>query len=176
MLPKAIPPQYESRLTLKNGREVLLRPVMRTDGHLLVDLFNRMSPQSRYLRFMTNLHALSEEMLYHFTHVDYEKEFALVGAIREDGNDAIIAVGRYARDPDEDLADLAVAVRDDWQHLGLGKSLLVKIVDIAREHGICRFKRLMDPRNDVMKHILRELGFEVKYFLQNGVCLLEIRI
>ena len=40
---KGYPAQYESRLTLKNGREVFLRPVLQTDGDLLVDLFNKLS-------------------------------------------------------------------------------------------------------------------------------------
>jgi RimJ/RimL family protein N-acetyltransferase len=173
-LPEGYPPRYESRLMLKDGREVLLRPVLPNDERLLVDLFNKISPQTRYLRFLRHLHALPEDVLHHFTHVNYDSEFALVGVIEEDGSDAIIAVGRYAHDPDEGLADLGVTVRDDWQHGGLGKPLLQKVIEIGKEHGICRFGSTLDPENTIIRQILQELGYEVTYFLRSG--LLQVKI
>ncbi|MHC1724766.1 MAG: GNAT family N-acetyltransferase [Syntrophobacteraceae bacterium] len=168
------PSQYESRLTLKNGSEVFLRPIMRTDGHFLVDLFNKMTPQSIYLRFLWRLPALPEEMIRRFTHMDYKSEFALVALIEEQGKNAIIAVARYAFDRDEKKTDLAVAVRDDWQGLGLGKPMLAKIVAIGREHGIFRFQSMMDPENIAMKQILSGLGYEVQYSLRSGFLQVEI--
>lgn len=168
------PAQYESWLTLKNGRQVFLRPILQTDEPLIVDLFNRISPQSLYLRFLSHPHTLSQEMLYHLTHVDYDSQFALIALIKEDEKDAIIAVGRYARDPHRDITDLAVAVRDDWQHVGLGKALLVNTVDIAKAHGISHFESMMDPQNHTMKRILSELGYKVEYSLQGGFFQVEI--
>ena len=166
--------QSESWLMLKNGREIFLRPILQTDEYLLVDLFNKMSPQSRYLRFLSHLQALPEDLLYHFTHINYDSAFALVGVINEEGKDAIIAVGRYSLDPHEDIADLAVAVRDDWQNFGLGKIVLARIIDIGKKHGICRFGSMMEPQNSIVKKILRQLGYEVNYYFRNGAYQVEI--
>ncbi len=171
---KEYPCQHESRLRLKNGAEVFLRPVMPADSHLIVDLFNKMSPQSIYFRFLRRLNALPENMIRQFTHVNYNSELALVAVIQEDGKDAIIAVGRYGYDPDEDITDLAVAVRDDWQHFGLGKSLLKKVVDIAKENGISRFTCMMDSQNHIIKNILLALGYRVTYLSQSGFYRVEI--
>lgn len=171
---KEYPHQYESRLRLKNGAGVFLRPVMPADSQLIVDMFNKMSPQSIYFRFLRQLNALPENMIRKFTHVNYNSESALVAVIQEDGKDAIIAVGRYGYDPDEDITDLAVAVRDDWQHLGLGKSLLRKIVDIAKEHGISRFMCIMDSQNYIIKNILLAQGYIVKYSSKSGFSQVEI--
>jgi acetyltransferase len=170
------PSQYETRLTLKNEREVFLRPILQTDEQLLVDLFNKISPQSLYMRFLRQLHALPEGMLHHFTRINYDSEFALVAVIKEDGNDAIVAVARYAYDPQDNITDLAVAVRDDWQHFGLGKTILEKIVTIGKEHGISRFGGMMDPQNTVIGQTLRELGYEVKYSLRSGFYQVEILV
>jgi acetyltransferase len=170
------PSQYEGSLTLKNGKEVFLRPIMSTDGPLLVDLFNKLSPESIHLRFLTNLPALSEDMLYRFTHMNYESEFALGALIEEDGEDAIIAVARYAYDIHTHLHELAVVVRDDWQHLGLGKQLLEKIIDVGRDHGISRFGGTMDPQNNTIRQLLWELGYEVKYTLRSGAYLMDINV
>ncbi|QTA80979.1 GNAT domain-containing protein [Desulfonema limicola] len=168
VLNKNYPRQYESWLKLKNGKEVFLRPIMETDGNLIIDLFNKMSPQSIYLRFLRNLDALTENMISHFTHVDYNKEFALAAVVKECGKDAVIAVGRYGYDPDENTTDLAVAVRDDWQNAGLGKPLLMKVVNIAKEHGISHFTGMMDPQNMIIRKVLQELGFKVQYSSKSG--------
>ena len=170
------PPQYENWLTLKNGSKVFIRPILHTDELLLVDLFNKISPQSRYMRFLRHLHALPKEMLHHFTHINYHSDFALVAVITESGKDAIIAVGRYAYDSHENITDLAVAVRDDWQHLGLGKSLLVKTISIGKEHGISRFVSMMDPQNNIIMQTLREIGYKVRYSLRSGFFQVEIDV
>ncbi len=168
------PHHHEGRLLLRNGRAVFLRPIRPTDGLLLVDLFNRISPESRYLRFLGHITDLTEQMLYHFTHVDYVTEFALAAVVEEEGEETIIAVARYAVDAEEGIADLAVAVRDDWQRLGLGTSLLSRIIVIGKEHGICRFGSMMAPENDVVKRILRDLGYTVSYRFQDGSYRVEI--
>lgn len=168
------PVQYESRLTLRNGREVFLRPTLPTDAHLVVDLFNRLSPESLQFRMLRRLQALPEELLYHLTHVNYDSEFALVAVVEEKGKAVMIAASRYAYDPDDHMTDLAIVVRDDWQHLGLGKSLLSKIVAIGKEHGIARFGGMMDPRNSIIRQTLADLGYDVKYSLRSGFFQVEI--
>jgi acetyltransferase len=187
---KGYPAQYESRLTLKNGREVFLRPVLQTDGELLIDLFNKLSRESIRLRFMRLLQAMPEDMLFQFTHVNYDTEFALVAVVREYGlpfggprenllgahKDAIIAVGRYAFDSQANAADFAIAVRDDWQNNGLGKLLLGKIFAIGKEHGISRFVSVISPQNNIIRKTLGGLGYEVKYSWQSGVFQVEILV
>jgi acetyltransferase len=168
--------QYESRLLLKNGTEVLVRPVVPDDAPLLVDMFNKMTPRSRYLRFMTNIQELPEGLLHQFTHLDYRASFAIACLAGAGDKNEIIAVARYSDDPDEHIADLGVAVRDDWQHLGIGKSLLSKIIMIGKERGISRFGSMMDPQNDIMIKTLRELGYQVKYFFRGSSYQVEITI
>ncbi len=168
------PHQYESRLSLKNGKEVFLRPIRHTDGYLLIDLSKKMSSQSLYLRFLWRLDVIPEDMLHRFTHIDYRNDFAMAAVIEEDGKEAIIAVGRYLYDSSTDQTDLGVAVRDDWQRLGLGKSLLRITIAIAKEHGISHFKSMMDPSNKAMMKILLELGYQVKYGARDGT--LEVSI
>ena len=170
------PPQYEGWLTLKNGRSVFLRPVLQTDGYLILDLFNKLDLESIYRRFLTYLKALPEDLLFQLTHINYNNQFALAAVIQEDGKDSIIAVARYGHDPKDNVIDFAVVVRDDWQQCGLGKSLLLKIFAIGKEHGISRFVSIIDPTNHIIKHVLRELGYTVKYFYINGSTQVEVLV
>lgn len=166
--PAGYPSIYEGVITLKDGRTVFNRPILHTDGPLLADLFEKLSPQSRYQRFLVTLKSLSEDMLYNFTHVDYETRCAIVAVIKEERKDTAIAVARYAYDPVEDIADLGVAVRDDWQQLGLGKQLLKKIIQIGRDHGLTRFAAVAEPQNLAIRHIFSDLGYDCKFTSKGG--------
>jgi len=174
--PEGYPAIHEGWLTLKDGRKIFIRPILPTDGPLLVDLFNKLSPQTIYLRFLSNLHSLPEEWVYRFTHVDYKKDFALLAIVPEEGKESVIAVGRYALNDHTGKTDLAVAVRDDWQRLGLGKLLLAKIVDIGRANGIFQFESLIAPHNEVIKSLLADLGYRVTYSLQSGFFVVDIYV
>lgn len=166
--PPGYPSGYEGLITMKDGRTVFTRPILDTDKHLLTGLFEKLSPQSRYQRFLVTLRSLSEDMLYHFTHVDYESSCAIVAVIEEEGREALIAVARYAYDPIEKITDLGVAVRDDWQQLGLGKQLLKKIIRIGKDHGLSRFEAVADPQNLAIRHIFSVLGYDVEFVSRGG--------
>jgi acetyltransferase len=167
---------HESRLVLKDGREVFLRPVVPADRDLIIDMFNRVSRRSIYQRFLRNLESLPDDLLYRLTHIDRETSFALAAVVEEGGGEAIIAVGRYAYDHREGYADLALVVRDDWQNLGLGKALLERVVSAAVKRGISCFGSMMDTRNTVMEKILRDLGYTVAYSLKTGVFQVRISV
>ncbi len=166
--------QYDSWLTLKDGRKVFIRPIQQKDENLIIDLFKRLSPHSIYLRFLGQLNNLPKELLYQFTHINYNSDFALAGIIKEDGKDAIVGTSRYAYSSTDNVTELAVTVRDDWQHFGLGKLLLKRIVEIGKEHGIYRFGGMIEPRNKIIKQILLDLGYKVKYSLKEGAFQVEI--
>lgn len=168
------PAEYESRLTLKNGKEVFIRPILQTDEYLLVDLLNKLSADSIYLRFLRPLNSLPEELLFQLTHINYKSNFALVAAIQEDGKDSIIAVARYGYDPQDKITDFAIVVRDDWQHYGLGKFLLSNILTIGRKQGIFHFVSFVDSTNHIMKQLLRDLGYTVKYSYRKGSTQVEV--
>ncbi len=166
--------QYEELLKLKNGEELFLRPIKNSDRELLMDLFNRMSPQSVSLRFLRRLNTLPENIINQLLTIDYHSNFALVAVAKENEKKAIISVARYGYEPDERATDLAVAVRDDWQQAGLGRIMLSKVVDIAKEHGIAQFTGMMDPKNYVIQRLLTKLGYKVKYSMDSGFYRVEI--
>jgi len=166
--------RYESWFKFKDGRKVFLRPILPTDENLLVDLFNKLHRDSIYTRFLIRLNALPENLLFQLTHIDYNKNFALVALVQEDEKNIAVATARYCYDPKDDVTDVAVTVRDDWQNNGLGKSLLLKIISIGREHGISRFVSMLDPTNNIIKHILQEIGCKVNYYRKDGDTMVDI--
>lgn len=173
-IPQDYPAEQETWMALKNGKTVQVRPVMPTDEPLIENLVNKLSSDSSYLRFLRPVKALPKELLFQLTHLDYQRNFALAAVIREEEKDAIIAVARYGYDPQEQLTDFAIVVRDDWQHCGLGKQMLAKIFEIGRKQGISRFVSIVDSTNIAMKRILRELDSTVNYSYEQGFTQVEI--
>ncbi len=168
--------RYESHITAGNGRDVFIRPIREDDGPLLNDLFNKLSPESRYFRFLSSREFLPEALIYQFTHLDYYKNFALAAQIDEEGRRAIIGVGRYGYDYFQKRTDFAIAVRDDWQRLGLGMILLEKLFAIGKEHGITRFSAEIDPQNMGIKRLMTKMGYDMKYTRLSTSLTFEIEV
>jgi GNAT superfamily N-acetyltransferase len=170
------PREYEEWIVLRNGTKVFLRPIKPTDGDLLVNLFNKLSPHSIYLRFLFYLRALPEEWVYRFTHVNYRSDFALAGVINEGAGESCIAVARYHYNPLSERTDLAIAVRDDLQNLGLGSIMLSKLVGIAIKNGILHFEGTLDLQNAISMKIFNKLGLKMKTSIKGGLCYIELDV
>lgn len=175
-LPDDYPYEYVEWITLKNGRTVLLRPIKPSDRRLLIELFNRLSPQTIYRRFLHRVRQLPEEWLDRFTLMNYKSDFALAATIEEEGEEHIISVFRYHYNIHTDNTEIAFVVRDDWQGLGLGTKIVAKIVDIARENNIHQFDGMMDPTNEAVTKIFNSIGCKYTLTLRAGYFFILIDI
>jgi GNAT superfamily N-acetyltransferase len=141
--------------TLEDGTRVLIRPIRAADKGLLEEGVRRLSPTSRYLRFMHYFERLTPSELRYLTEVDYHDRFAWiaigVGEVGQPG----LGVARYIRDTNQPhQAEAAVAVIDDYQNKGLGTLLLSKLANTARENGIKAFVAYVTPENPLITHLL----------------------
>jgi RimJ/RimL family protein N-acetyltransferase len=124
--------------TLRSGHDVLVRPIRPDDKEGMVQAFERLSPDSRYRRFFSPVPQLSAKQLRYLTEVDHHSHEALLAI--DPRTRQGIAVGRFVRSPDNpQVAEVAVAVVDDWQARGLATTLLHDLTHRAREEGIERF-------------------------------------
>jgi RimJ/RimL family protein N-acetyltransferase len=142
-------------VTLRDGTRVLIRPIEPADREALAAGFDRLSPESRYLRFLTPMRELGEPELDYLTQVDHHRHEALVAQLPDTGEG--VGVGRFVR-TDGDEAEPAVAVADAWQRRGIGTALLDALADRAREEGIERFRALVLAHNTDAIAMLERLG------------------
>ena len=112
-------------MTTRSGLQVMVRALRPSDAEELEEGFEQLSPDSRYLRFFTPLHTLSDGMVDRFVTPDQVDHVAL-GAI--DPSTPLpegIGVARAFRSNDDPTAaEFAVAVIDDYHSQGLGSGLL----------------------------------------------------
>jgi GNAT superfamily N-acetyltransferase len=135
---------------------VVVRPIRPDDKPALRRAFERLSDESRYMRFMTAVEELTDAQLRYLTEVDHHDHEALIAF--EPGGDGGVGVGRFVRNDGGDTAEAAVTVIDDWQGKGLGTALCNLLAERAREEGIRRFTALILATNREMLDVLASLG------------------
>ncbi len=158
--------RYSTSVALKDGSSLHLRPIQMSDEEKLLALFNRLSKHTIYLRFHHVLNHMSREEARRFCTVDYYNTFALVGTLGEDVDERIIAVGRYAKQPGAERAQIAFEVEDKYQGLGIGSHLLDQLAYIAREKGIISFEAEVLAENQDMMNVLINSGFTLHRQMQ----------
>jgi RimJ/RimL family protein N-acetyltransferase len=145
---------------LRDGTEVLIRPIQGTDAPLLADGFARLSPRSRQMRFLTTKTELSPAELRYFTEIDHHDHEALGAVDRADGRG--VGVARYVRSAvDAQSAEIAVTVVDEWQRRGLGTELVAQLSERALQEGIRRFTALVAADNVAIAGLARTVGADL---------------
>ena len=146
------------RLTLRDGRVVDVRPVERSDREGLAAAVQRLSDETRYLRFATAKPRLTKRELDFLVDVDHHRHEAIV-AIDPTTMRGVAAV-RYIQIPGEpEVAEIAATVTDDWQGRGLGTALLARLAARAREEGYAAFRASVLASNDRSIAMLLAAGF-----------------
>lgn len=156
---------YEETVPLSDGQKVLLRLIRPSDRELLKEGFDRLSPDSRYARFMAPKARLTEAELRYLTEVDGSNHFAL-GAVRKHlvSKDEGAGSARFVRMADDpEVAEPAVTVVDGFQGKGLGSVLLQRLIEAAWERDVRWFRSELLAENTASRRMLESLGPEVRF-------------
>jgi RimJ/RimL family protein N-acetyltransferase len=146
------------RVRLADGTELVLRPVVPDDKALFLAAFERLSPLSRYRRFLSPLPNLNPALLAYLTEVDHRLHCAWVAVVEEEAGPAAVGAARAIRLDDPRTAEMAITVIDDYQRRGIGSLLLAVLVRDALEQGVTRFVGLVLADNIPMRALLRRAG------------------
>jgi GNAT superfamily N-acetyltransferase len=107
------------------------------------------------------------------TEVDNNRRLGLVAIAADTGQ--LIAHAGLQRDPGQpDRAEFAVVIADCYQGRGLGRLLLGRLVEAARQAGIGWLTGEVLANNQRMLNLLRHSGWAVRLRLCCGVVLVEL--
>jgi len=169
------PAELETLKTTKSGIEFRLRPVKISDEPLLKDFFYNLSDETKYNRFLSRRKDMPHEMLQDiFVVIDYTKEMVILATIEQGESEIVIGVGQFAVIEGTLTAQVALVVRDDYHHKGLGTKLLSYLAYIAKKQGLVGFKAEILPDNKHVLHLLEQTGSVVEKKFSSGVYIIEI--
>jgi acetyltransferase len=161
------PKKYEAIWSLKNGQEVLLRPIKPEDEPMWLEMFQSLSEESIRYRFFQMLKDTPHEVRVRYCNIDYDREVAIVAEIVEQGKRRLLGVGRLNFEIEGEVGEMSFLVSDKWQGLGLGTKIVDYVLDLAREKGITKVYAIMLPDNYRALSLTKKMGFKIEY-LKDG--------
>jgi len=162
------PEQYERLTNLKDGSQVMIRPVKPTDERLVQEFFYSMSDREVYYRFLHAIKAFPRKDMQRMVNVDYHREMAVVAVSGQLGHEEVAGVARYVLGHD-DQPEVDFAVKESFQGRGLGRALMNTLVDIAKGRGFKGLNAFVMPDNQASLRILYSLGYAVTGVVSQGV-------
>jgi RimJ/RimL family protein N-acetyltransferase len=145
-------------LILADGTRLGFRPLGCEDRDGVAALFDRLSPESRYRRFLSPKPALTPRELAYLTDIDHIHHEAFAAVDQRDGS--IVGVCRYAHCADrEGVADVAGGVADELQNMGIGTALARHTFQRARDNGFALLTATTLRENRPARALLRRFGF-----------------
>ncbi|NRD73735.1 acetate--CoA ligase family protein [Shewanella sp. VB17] len=171
------PKELEQQTTLKNGRPVMLRPILPEDEpkHLIFD--NSLSDEDRYKRYFGVRSKMTHEEMAVLTQIDYAREMAFVAIAKDDNGDELtLGAIRASIDPNNIEAEFAMAVRSDHQGQGLGKLLLEKLISYYKENNTLSLTGLTLFENRNMANLAKKLGFIVTFDREERLIKMDMQL
>lgn len=166
---------WEEEVTLDDGTRVRMRLIRPDDAPLIAEGFQKLSPESRYRRFLGPKDSLTPAELEYLTHVDGENHLAIGAVIHRGFHDEGIGTARFIRlREDPRWAEPAITVIDDFQGRGLGKALLKRLIAAAKQRGIAGFRSEVLAGNDRIRGLISSVQPGARITRQETVLSIEI--
>jgi acetyltransferase len=153
------PKKYETLWELRDGREVLLRPIKPEDEPLWLEMFRNFSEESIRYRFFHIIKDTPHEVRVRYCNIDYDRELAIVAELRENGRRKIVGVVRLCVELDEKTGEIAFIVADPWQGLGLGSKMIDYMIEICKDKNLETIYGLILGDNLRAIDIMTTMGF-----------------
>ena len=148
-------------LAAADGTRISIRQVVAEDRVGMAALFARLTPQSRYQRFLSPKLKLTERELTFFTDVDHLNHEAIVAIDQHDNS--IIGIARYVRYRDRaDVAEVAIEIADAFQRMGIGSALASATIQRAHANGLTLLTATTLWENRAARGLLRQQGFRAR--------------
>jgi acyl-CoA hydrolase/GNAT superfamily N-acetyltransferase len=163
------PEDLEAYRSTKTGFQLFLRPVKITDEPLLKDFFYSLSDRSLHRRFLSWRTDIPHERLQDFVVIDYTKEVSILAIIGDQENEIIVGLSQYGVDEATHTAEVALAVRDDYQNRGIGTELLSYLTYLAKREGFLGFTAEVLVENRPMLQVFEQGGFDITRQTEAGV-------
>jgi GNAT superfamily N-acetyltransferase len=139
------------------GETVTIRPIRLTDLEMEQDFIRHLSSTAKHFRFLGGVRELPSRDLRRLCDVDGKNSMAFIATVLRDGREVEIGVSRYSPAADSGTREMTVTVTDEWQHRGLGTTLVDHLIDTAKLHGVTALYSVDLADNTAMAALAKDL-------------------
>jgi acetyltransferase len=154
------PKQWERRVTLRDGREVFIRPVRPEDEALFFAFVEHVSAEDLRLRFFAPIREFTHAFMARLVQIDYARAIAFVALDAATGD--MMGVVRLHADANHETGEYAILLRSDLKGLGLGWELMQLMLEWAKAEGLRVVEGQVLRENHTMLDMAGKLGFSVR--------------
>jgi len=158
-----------------SGQNITIRPAKAVDERRIQEHFYSLDKEDIISRFFHEKDRFVTDEMESVSQVDYIKKLTLIATVGEYGFSEVVGIGEYQLDEADNIAEIAFSVSKSFQGMGLGKQLIKKLAEVARENGIAGLMAYTSPKNESMIRIFKALPYKVRTTLQEGTVVLSCR-
>ncbi|HSH09690.1 MAG TPA: GNAT family N-acetyltransferase [Oceanipulchritudo sp.] len=144
------------RLHLRDDKDYILRPLGPADDRRLQEFFYSHTEETIVRRYGFTVTRMSRERAFELVGIDQNRDLALAVVELQGPRQVIHAVGRYYLDKDGESAEMAFVVAENKRRLGMARTLLERLIEIAGQRGLPKLWAQVDRDNTPMLALFRE--------------------
>jgi len=146
-------------IALRDGRVVHIRAMRSADEAELLQAFDRMSADARYMRFMRSVREPNVDRLRKALASFPASGIGIVATVpAADGID-IVGSAIFVIGSDASTCEFAINVAADYGGAGLGGTLISALIDAAKRRGLKEMEGFVLAENKPMLRLATRLGF-----------------
>lgn len=154
-----------------NGEWVTLRPTKPVDERALQEHFYTLDKRDVVSRFFRPKTSFLRTDVEGMSNTDYIRNLTIIAVVGEVGFERVVGAAEYYLDESNNMAEVAFSVSKDWQGKGLGRILIGKLAQAARENGISGLFAYTSPENQKMMKLFMTLPYQVTTLMDGDVFL-----
>lgn len=159
---------YDAIERLRNGAPLQIRALVPGDRDEMLAAVGRFSRETLYRRFFAPKRRFSEREIEFYLNVDFVDHVALAAVLSEGGRQVIVGGARYVVGR-PGCAEVAFAIDDPHQKLGIATHLVVHLTKIARAARLQAFIAEVLPENVPMLKVFARCGLAMTTRSERGV-------
>jgi GNAT superfamily N-acetyltransferase len=156
---KPTPQDWNTYLTTRTGYRFRVRPADSGDEAGLAAFFTHVTPDDLRFRFLNAVQHVGREQIERLATVDHRQTENFLAFDPE--HETLIATAMMAADDKLETAEVAIAMRPDFKHRGIGWTLLEHVTRFAYSRGIRSLESIESRDNHQAIELEREMGFTV---------------
>jgi len=164
------PANLESSFTMRNGREVLIRPIRPEDEPNHHVFISKLTPEDIRFRFFGLVKALPHSQMARLTQIDYDREMAFIAIGQDEKHeDETLGVVRIVATRDNSISEFSIVIRSDLKATGLAQELMKKMIIYCKGRETRQLVGQVLKENTRMIHFVQSLGFKITGHPEPGV-------
>ncbi|OQX23030.1 MAG: acetyl-CoA hydrolase [Desulfobacteraceae bacterium IS3] len=158
-----------------DGEEITIRPAKPVDERRIQEHFYSLDKDDVISRFFHEKTSFLRSDMEGMLQIDYVKDMTMLIVVGEFGFGKVVGIGTYLLNQANNMAEVAFSLSKAYQGKRLGKILMKKLAEAARENGLSGLFAVTSPTNQGMIKLFKTLPYTVKTKFEDDMVVLSCR-